>query len=250
MEKEEWRPVKGWIGLYEVSNLGHVRNPRKGNRVLNGWITKYGYASVHLYHNGVFKKRPIHQLVAEAFCPNPDDKPFIDHINAIRTDNRASNLRWCTSKENSNNPLTIEATRKSKLGAKNPMYGKTVPEAIRKRISESLKGEKHYMFGKHLSERQKQHIKEWNKTEDAIRLRCIPVLQYTRDMEFVRIWHSAREAEKVIGVNHSLIRRCCVGGRKTAGGFVWKYPEDKEAAFDLIFKNDNRNATTEPKETA
>lgn len=238
---EEWRPVKNWTGLYEVSDYGHVRNPRKGNRILNGWITKQGYVSVHLYYDGIFKKRPVHQLVAEAFCPNPDGKPFIDHINGIRTDNRASNLRWCTAKENQNNPLTIEAIRRSKLGEKNPMFGKSPSDEVRKKIGDSQRGEKNHWYGKHLSQEQKDRLTEWNKTEDAIRLRCIPVLQYTKDMELVRIWYSAREAERVVGVNHNLIRRCCVGGRKTARGFVWKYPEDKDAVFDLIFQHDNRD---------
>lgn len=139
---EEWRPVKDWDGLYEVSDLGRVRNPRKGNRILDGWTTKQGYVSVHLYYNGIYKKRPVHQLVAEAFCQNPDDKPFIDHINGIRTDNRASNLRWCTAKENQNNPLTIEAIRRSKLGEKNPMFGKSPSDEVRKKNWRFTKGRK------------------------------------------------------------------------------------------------------------
>lgn len=115
---ETWKPIKGYEGLYEVSNLGNVRSVDRyvmnGNRycLLKGkprkpYFISTGYLRVKLF-NGQGKKYLIHRLVAEAFIPNPKNLPCIDHINTIKTDNRAENLRWCSYKENSNNPLTKE----------------------------------------------------------------------------------------------------------------------------------------------
>ncbi len=122
MEKlfdETWKPVKGYEGLYEVSNKGNVRSVDryvmngKGYCLLKGKPRKIyhnskGYLKTELHKNGQGKQYFIHRLVANAFIPNPNNLPYIDHINTIRDDNRAINLRWCTHKENSNNPLTKE----------------------------------------------------------------------------------------------------------------------------------------------
>ena len=122
MEKlfnEVWKPIKGYEGLYKVSNLGNVRSVDRhvmiNNRycLLKGkprkaYYSSWGYLTVILYKNNQGKHYSVHRLVAEAFVPNPNNLPCIDHINTIRDDNRAINLRWCTHKENSNNPLTKE----------------------------------------------------------------------------------------------------------------------------------------------
>lgn len=116
---EVWKPVKGYEGLYEVSNLGNVRSVDRhvmnGNRccLLKGkprkpYFISTGYLMADLFKNGQGKKYLIHRLVAEAFIPNPENLPCIDHINTIKTDNRVENLRWCSNKENMNNPLTRE----------------------------------------------------------------------------------------------------------------------------------------------
>ena len=122
MEKlfsEIWKPVKGYEGLYEVSNLGNLRSldrysmHGKGYRLFKGKPIKphhnsTGYLRIGLWKNNQRKNYFVHHLVAEAFIPNPNDLPFIDHINTIRDDNKVGNLRWCSCKENFNNPLTRE----------------------------------------------------------------------------------------------------------------------------------------------
>ena len=116
---EIWKPVKGFEGLYEVSSLGNVRSVDKylmfGNQycLFKGKPKKVyhksdGYLRANLSKNNKSKNYSVHRLVAEAFIPNPSNLPCIDHINTIRDDNRVENLRWCTRKENSNNPLTKE----------------------------------------------------------------------------------------------------------------------------------------------
>ena len=129
LKTEIWKPVKGFEGLYEVSNLGNVRSVDRhlmlGNKycLVKGkprkpYLTPKGYLMATLSKNNKGKNYLVHRLVAEAFIANPNDLPFIDHINTIRDDNRVENLRWCSYKENSNNPLTIEHIRSKEVQEK------------------------------------------------------------------------------------------------------------------------------------
>ena len=120
MNKEEiWKDVVGYEGIYKVSNNGKVLslnyNHTKEKRLLKLRYDKYGYLTVYLCCSGHKDKlAKVHRLVAQAFIPNPMNKPCIDHINTIRDDNRMENLRWCTHVENSNNPNSLPHVGKSK----------------------------------------------------------------------------------------------------------------------------------------
>ena len=132
MEQEIWKPVVGYEGLYEVSSLGNVKSLsrlvnvstwEKQKYILGkkmAFYINYGYNNVDL-SNKKKKKCKVHRLVAEAFIPNPDKKPYINHINSIRNDNRVENLEWCTARENTlhgvafGSVLCGEANAKSKL---------------------------------------------------------------------------------------------------------------------------------------
>lgn len=105
-----WRQIQGYGNKYAVNSDGAIRNTLTGT-ILKPTVSKpTGYAIVTLkwLENGEKKQRTqyVHRLVADAFLPNPASKRCIDHINAIKTDNRVCNLRWVTYSENMRNPET------------------------------------------------------------------------------------------------------------------------------------------------
>lgn len=117
MTKEIWKDYTGSIkefhGLIRVSNMGRIykrgTNTSKNNSgILKCTKSKYGYVKMHVSVNGQDFNQPVHRLVAETFILNPKNKPYVDHINAKRDDNRASNLRWVTTAENNRNPIYLK----------------------------------------------------------------------------------------------------------------------------------------------
>lgn len=108
MGEEVWKDVIGYEGLYQVSNLGIVKSLRRVDvlgrtvkeRIKKPSLNKNGYLHVGLYKNGIHKNCYIHRLVAEAFIPNHNNLPQVNHINAIKEDNSLVNLEWVMQSEN------------------------------------------------------------------------------------------------------------------------------------------------------
>lgn len=105
MEFEYWTSIIGYEKEYEISNLGNIRSKyRQGCKT--GYLkisdNGNGYMMVRLCKNGKPKKFYLHRLLAEAFIPNNENKPHVNHINEIRNDNHLQNLEWVTVKENNN----------------------------------------------------------------------------------------------------------------------------------------------------
>ena len=101
--------------VYEDGTVEWVTTYKGGHQhkwKTKGSITGKGYLGIRI-KNKIFY---IHRIVAEAFIPNPNGKKEVDHINTDKTDNRVENLRWCTSKENHNNPLTLESHTRANRG--------------------------------------------------------------------------------------------------------------------------------------
>lgn len=104
---ELFKDVKGYEELYQVSNLGRVKSLPKivgrrlrGETVLAQQRSRHGYYMVDLCTNGKRFNASVHRLVAEAFIPNPDNKPCVNHIDGDKANNCVDNLEWCTHSEN------------------------------------------------------------------------------------------------------------------------------------------------------
>lgn len=110
--EEIWKDIPSYEGYYQVSNLGNFRSlPRIIKYKQNGTrnypaksllteTTKDNYQRIVLMKDGIKTRFQAHRLVALAFIPNPDNKPFINHIDGNKSNNIVTNLEWCTASEN------------------------------------------------------------------------------------------------------------------------------------------------------
>lgn len=105
----------------------------KTGRILKGSKAKNGYLHVPLRKDKIQYSNSVHRLIAETFIPNPENKPCIDHIDGNRYNNSVYNLRWCTQKENCNNPISRKRYSEAQKG-------RITTEETRKKMSESHKG--------------------------------------------------------------------------------------------------------------
>lgn len=154
--KEVWRPIKGFDGVYEVSNLGKIRSvDRKGQmksqslgyvaRKYKGKIIAQNldsrgmYLIAHLSINGKSCAKLVHRLVAEAFIENPMGLPEINHIDENKQNNAVTNLEWCDHIYNNNYGTKAGSTR----GEKNSR-SKFTEETIRSFRSEYIPRDKEY----------------------------------------------------------------------------------------------------------
>lgn len=109
---EQWKDIPGYEGKYRISNYGNVWNVKKDryHEVEKIWS---GYLRTTLCKDGKAKHYSVHRLVAEAFVPNPNEYPQVNHVDEIKWNNKATNLEWVTGKQNAN-----YGTRNEKLSRK------------------------------------------------------------------------------------------------------------------------------------
>lgn len=186
--KEIWKDIKGYEGLYQISNLGMVKRIKRNlyvnaynksivinaEKILKLNHVKSGYIFITLTANNTKRTLKVHRLVAEAFIPNPENKPEVNHINGDKCDNRVENLEWCTHAENMN----------------------------------------------HASKNNLLHIQSGNNNGN-----CKKINQYTLDNKLIKKWHSIYEITKETGFERHSITRCCTNKLKTYKGYIWKYAE-------------------------
>lgn len=192
---EEWKDIKGYENLYQVSTKGRVKSLLyKKEKILKGSLNSEKYFTVHLKG----KTYAIHRLVAETFLERVEGKNEIDHINTNRNDNYIENLRWVTHKENCNNPLTIQKYKKIKRYYKSRIITKETIEKIRQ-------------------------TKATNK-ENGKRINGKTVICITTG----KIFTSAVLASEYYNIRSSDIIACCKGKRKSCGKLnneklIWEY---------------------------
>lgn len=201
---EEWRDIKGYEGLYQISNYGRVKSIErklpcniKNNefRIKKAVIKKIrydkdGYCKVMLCKYGVKngKNNFIHRLVAQAFIPNLNNYNIVNHIDGIKNNNKSYNLEWCTIKEN-------------------------VHHAIRTGLMNPQKNTKylHTNYGKN-------------------NVKSRSVIVYDLNNNYIGEFDCMREAKEKLGLKYpsqtSYIGYCCRGKVKQTYGYIWRYKND------------------------
>lgn len=226
MTHEIWKDIQGYEGLYQVSNLGNIKNIRR-DKLLKKTINSKGYNVVGLYKNNIGKQYRVGRLVSENFIPNPYNRNEIDHINTIRNDDRVDNLRWCTHSENIRNPITHVRLIDSKKGERNPNYGKVYDDEYKRKMSERCKGR---IVSQETRERMSKAFKGRVVSEETrLKMREAKpkksVNQFTKDGAFVKTWQCIMDIERELKIYSQHIIDCCKNRAKSAGGYIWRYAD-------------------------
>lgn len=232
LANERWLPIPDYEGLYEVSNLGRIRSlervvlagdrsyVRPGQQIKTRF-DELGYERVTLCKGAKTQHYMLHRIVASAFLPNPDNKPHIDHIDGNPSNNRVDNLRWCTPKENCNNPITRARVLDSrKFGPEHHSYGVPKTAEQRAKMSKTIR-EKGYTEEELLF--RSIRCKNARKVKGREHYRARKIEQYTLDGELVRVWDFVEDAARFYGIGHSGITNNLNGRSAKCHGFIWKY---------------------------
>lgn len=189
---EEWRPIKGYEGMYEVSNLGRVKRLPLGkqwpyrqthNNIRKPKLTRRGYLSVNLSKNNIVKEHLIHRLVAEAFIPNADNLPIINHKDCNPQNNNVDNLEWCSYSYNNTYMNCAQARALSR----------------------------------------KEHDPENAVWKRNARLLYKAVLRFDRNGKFLGRYESLTSAARESNESQTSICNCCRGKINNTRNSIWKY---------------------------
>ena len=175
---EEWRPIEGYEGLYEVSNLGRVRSVdryvkskgesywlRKG-KMLSPAKDKNGYLKVNLSCNGKNNIIRVHRLVAEAFIPAIEGLSEVNHKDEDKTNNRVENLEWCDRKYNNNYGTKIE--RQKNTNIQNGFWTGLSKEEYMKKYNQDRKEYKKKWYQENKDKAKEYDKKYYQENRDRI----------------------------------------------------------------------------------
>lgn len=244
--QEEWKPIIGYDNKYAVSNYGNVKCLKNTGKVkiLKPHKTNRGYLRVDLYFNHKARHCLIHRLVAEAFIPNPNNLPQVNHKDENPLNNHMDNLEWCTvsyninyGNRNSKVSKMLQETKDSIPIKQYTLNGEFVKEWKGAREIERVLGYNQANI-RHCCEKQGRYAKgfQWRYSletsgEESIEPITIyntmpqakPVLQYDKQGNLIKEWKYCSMAARELGYDVSTIAKCCRGDYQTAYGYVWKY---------------------------
>lgn len=152
--KEVWKDIKGYEGSYQVSNLGRIKSLERDvicnnngatrkvkEKILHPSMSSKGYMHIKLGIGGIKCTKRVHRLVAEAFIPNPNKYPVINHKDCNRTNNCIDNLEWCTYQYNVQYTFKMgyKDSLETRMKKSNSHKGMKLSEETKRKISESNK---------------------------------------------------------------------------------------------------------------
>lgn len=228
-------------GEYEISNYGKLWSVRE-EKFMSFSVGEYGHLQAVLSVNGVEKCIGVHVLVANAFIPNPENKPVVHHIDGDPKNNFVGNLLRVTHQEHAlihqSWKYAIETTSRTvyqySLDGNYIGEYKSTADAAKSvngtqgNISTCCLGGQDTAYGYQWSYEKHKSITPI-ETFDKRRWknRAKPVCQYSTDGTFIAEYVSAAEAGRITNIESSNIRNCCRGRKdyKRAGGFIWKYKD-------------------------
>lgn len=262
--EEEWKDIDGYEGYYQVSSFGRVRsldryvkdtrrncfNFVKGRIMSQSNADKEHYRQVGLSKDGKVTTCLVHRLVAQAFIPNPNNLPQVNHKDENRENNNVDNLEWCTAEYNTN--YGTRALRQGISSGKtvyqynkdgvleNTYYSSREAERILNISSNSIRS---CCIGRIVTANgfvwsykplSVEEVRE--KIDDRYSCRNKEVYQYLKDGTFIKRYKSLTFAEKETGIPCGDIWKCCNGKSKSARGYVWSY--NKIAKYEVKSKSE------------
>lgn len=206
-EAIKWKKIKDFPN-YSISNTGLVRNDITG-KFKKIQHDNYGYLVCALYHHQERKLYKIHRLIAEYYIPNPDNKPYINHINGIKDDNRIENLEWCTAKENNYHAWNVLDSGERRKKMANHAHNRDWSNESREKISENKKGKK-------LSEQARKNMSDAHRGEEGNNKKSIECI------ETKIVYKSIKQASEDMGILRTSIQNVLSGLSENARGYHFR----------------------------
>lgn len=225
--KEEWRPVKGYEGLYEVSNMGRVKSLHASKDIILKQCTRSGgYAGINLHKDGTCNYKLVHRLVATAFIRNPNNYECVNHKDGNKKNNTVDNLEWCTSSYNTkhayrNGLINTDEQKKSVIVYKRYGEYKSITEA-----SEAL-GIAPGSLSSAIHKNQSINGFIGVIEKDTHIRYGVPTNIYNDKLEFLGQVSSASAAARLTKMSHHTVAKCC-REKVFSGGYTFRFFDDDE----------------------